>query len=86
MDMRFYWPRDRALQNKYHFYLRSGKINKGNYYTKHHLTSHHKKEGPSILNANNVTLDFIWQGCYVRYFTTRQSFRQHHGKHVSGNA
>ena len=55
MDMRFYWLRDRAIQQKYHFYWRSGKLNKGDYHTKHHPASHHMKERPSILNANIMT-------------------------------
>ena len=71
MDMRFYWLRDRKLQNKYHFYWGSGKSNVGDYYTKHHPPSHHKKKRPTILNNDENIASNALQGCisssiYVR--------------------
>ena len=61
--MHFYCLQYHMLQDNYHFYWRSGKLNKGDYYTKHHPAIHHQHERPTILNFNNVTADFIGQGC-----------------------
>ena len=74
MDMRFYWLLDRAIKNKYHFCWRTGKINKGDYYTKHHTAIHHQQECPSILNAHNMNSDLIWQGCIGMIIYTRDTY------------
>jgi hypothetical protein len=41
MDMRFHWLRDRECQKQFRFYWRPGKTNYADYWTKHHLPSHH---------------------------------------------
>ena len=41
MDMRFHWLRDRECQEQFRFYWRPGKTNYADYWTKHHLPSHH---------------------------------------------
>jgi hypothetical protein len=41
MDMRFHWLRDRECQKQFKFYWRPGKTNYADYWTKHHLPSHH---------------------------------------------
>ena len=41
-DMRYYWLRDRALQNQFKIFWERGKNNFADYFTKHHATSHHK--------------------------------------------
>eukprot|EP00956_Cyclotella_meneghiniana_P007284 scaffold9923_cov20-Cyclotella_meneghiniana.AAC.2 len=41
MDIRFHWLRDRECQEQFRFYWRPGKTNYADYWTKHHLPSHH---------------------------------------------
>jgi hypothetical protein len=42
MDMRFHWLRDRECQNQFHIYLRPGKLNYADNWTKQHPASHHR--------------------------------------------
>ena len=42
MDIRFHWLRDRQCQEQFRIYLRVGKSNYTNYWTKHHPVTHHK--------------------------------------------
>jgi hypothetical protein len=54
IDMRFYWIRDRVRQGQFHIFWRPGKdeqgnYNKGDYYTKHHPTEHHREQRPIYL-------------------------------------
>jgi len=42
MDMRFYWLTDREVKKQLNIYWRAGKLNKGNYQTKHHPAIHHQ--------------------------------------------
>lgn len=41
IDMRFFWLRDRNNQQQFNIYLRKGKTNKGDYYTKNHPAFYH---------------------------------------------
>jgi hypothetical protein len=41
IDMRFYWIRDRMRQGQSHIYWVPGQLNLADYFTKHHLASHH---------------------------------------------
>jgi hypothetical protein len=41
MDIRFHWLGDRECQQQFRFYWRPGKTNYADYWTKHHLPSHH---------------------------------------------
>ena len=56
MDMRYYWLRDRALEQKQlHVHWKRGDTNLGDYTTKHHPTQHHVKIRPTYV-ANQLTL------------------------------
>jgi hypothetical protein len=54
MDMRFYWLKDRESQKQFKIFWRSGKLNKGDYYTKHFPAIHHKTRRPSIITPSSV--------------------------------
>jgi hypothetical protein len=43
MDMRFYWLKDRETQKQFKIYWRQGKLNRGDYDTKHHPAIHHQE-------------------------------------------
>jgi hypothetical protein len=43
MDMRFYWIKDRAANSEYLIHWRSGKENLGDYFTKHHSPTVHRR-------------------------------------------
>jgi hypothetical protein len=49
MDMRFYWLKDREARDQFKIYWRMGKLNKGDYVTKHHPAAHHQAIRPSLL-------------------------------------
>jgi hypothetical protein len=40
-DMRYYWLRDRLIQNSMYFYWEKGSNNDADYFTKHHAPNHH---------------------------------------------
>ena len=54
MDMRFYWLKDREARNQFKIYWRKGKLNRGDYVTKHHSPIHHKTIRPTILTPMKV--------------------------------
>jgi hypothetical protein len=54
MDMRFYWLKDREAQKQFRIYWRAGKLNKGDYYTKHHAPIHHQTTRPTLLTPWKV--------------------------------
>jgi hypothetical protein len=43
MDMRFYWIQDRVRQGQFLVYCQKGADNMGEYFTKHHPTTHHRQ-------------------------------------------
>jgi hypothetical protein len=43
INMRFYWTRDRVRQGMFHVIWRKGKLNKADYFTKHHPAKHHQQ-------------------------------------------
>ena len=51
MDMRFYWLRDRVRQGQFLIFWKKGKLNKADYFTKHHPASHHKAIRSSYLHV-----------------------------------
>ena len=55
MDMRYYWIRDRVRQGQYHVYWREGKLNRADYYTKHHSPAHHQMVRPAYLHVPNIS-------------------------------
>jgi hypothetical protein len=54
MDMRYYWIRDRVLQNQFHIYWAQGSDNLADYFTKHHPASHHRAVRPFYLHTANA--------------------------------
>jgi hypothetical protein len=56
IDMRFYWIRDRVRQKQFIVYWRKGSRNRGDYFTKHHPTSHHVDMRPIYLHTANVSI------------------------------
>jgi hypothetical protein len=54
MDMRFYWLKDRETRKQFRIYWRAGKLNLGDYVTKHHPAVHHQTIRPTILTPWKV--------------------------------
>ena len=71
MDMRYCWIQDRCNQGQFLVYWKPGKDNNGDYFTKHHPTSHHQAMRPVYLHQGNfVTLMYTnakssMQGCEI---------------------
>ena len=57
MDMRFYWCQDRGSQKLFCVYCNSGKVNLGDYYSKHDAAKHNQMFRPIYLNKNNSPID-----------------------------
>jgi hypothetical protein len=49
MDMRFHWLQCGNAQGQFRYYWRPGTQNLADYFTKHHLASHHKANRPTFL-------------------------------------
>ena len=64
--MRFFWIIDRVKQGQFKIYWRPGKLNLADYFTKHHLTSHHRKMRPVYLTENGKNKNILWRGCVSR--------------------
>ena len=45
-DMRYHWLRDRLTQLQFNIYWQPGVDNRGDYFTKHHTTVHHREQRP----------------------------------------
>ena len=60
MDMCFYWIQDQIKQNHFRVFWNRGNTNLGDYFTKHHLKSHHPTVLPTYLHV---------QAHYARAFT-----------------
>jgi len=54
IDMRFYWVRDRVSQGQFKIHWKKGQDNLGDYFTKHHPTSHHIAMRPVYLHENQA--------------------------------
>jgi hypothetical protein len=54
MDMRFYWLKDREARKQFRIYWRRGKLNRGDYVTKHHPAIHHQTIRPTLLTPWKV--------------------------------
>jgi len=67
MDMRFFWVRDRVQQNHFKIQWERGKINRADYFTKHHSPSHHKRTRPLYISDSNHITNSLqqsnMQGC-----------------------
>jgi hypothetical protein len=54
MDMQFYWLKDRETRKQFKICWRAGKLNRGDYVTKHHPAVHHQTIRPTILTPWKV--------------------------------
>jgi hypothetical protein len=54
IDMRYYWIRDRVRQGQFHIFWRKGKLNRADYFTKHHPPAHHQAVRPSYLHVKGA--------------------------------
>ena len=57
MNMRFYWCWHQVSQNSFCVYWNPGKVNIGDYYSKHHLAKHHQMVRPIYLNEKSSLKD-----------------------------
>jgi hypothetical protein len=48
-DMRYHWLKDRIARSQFNLYWAPGKHNRADYFTKHHLPSHHQIMRPNYL-------------------------------------
>ena len=63
MDMRFHWLRDKVKLKEIKIYWKPGETNLGDYLTKHHPTSHHRKVRKLYLINQLVRITSQLQGC-----------------------
>ena len=61
IDMQFYWLWHRAAQGQFRIYWDRGKTNLADYFSKHHLDSHHRKVQPIYVSTKNSPSSL--QGC-----------------------
>ena len=60
MDMRFHWLRDRECQRQFRIYWRPGKLNYGDYWTKHHPTKYHQNMRKEFITPQ-IVLEMLRQ-------------------------
>ena len=58
MDMRFHWLRCRDTQGQFRYYWKPGTMNLGDYWTKHHPSSHHKIFLSSLITSIKDLMEF----------------------------
>jgi predicted transposase YdaD len=69
MNMRFYWVKYRVKQGQFHLYWGPGYQHLGDYFTKHHSPTHHKKMREIYIRASDRPMnrrgirDSILRGC-----------------------
>ena len=51
--MRYHWIQDRIEQKQFQVKWAPGEENKGDLYTKHHSTQHHKEKRPMYIHDTN---------------------------------
>jgi len=49
MDMKYHWLQCQINQRQFHHYWAAGKLNNGDYVTKHHAPIHHQTTQPIFL-------------------------------------
>ena len=54
MDMNLHWLQDRETLKQFRIYWRSGKLNLGDYPTKHHPAAHHRNMRHEYLTPQRV--------------------------------
>jgi len=52
IDIRFYWVIDRIKQNHFRVFWKPGSENLGDYFTKHHSPTHHRRMRPFFIHSN----------------------------------
>ena len=69
MDMRFFWVRDRVRQRHFNVQWEKGKLNRADYFTKHHSPSHHKRIRPIYITETtsiaNTISEYGLRGCVL---------------------
>jgi hypothetical protein len=60
MGMRFHWLCNQECQEQFRIYWRPGKINYADYWTKHHLSKHHKNIRREFLTPH-IVLEMLRQ-------------------------
>ena len=58
MDTRLHWLRCRDTQGQLRYYWKPGTMNLGEYWTKHHTSSHHKNVRSSVLTPMKDLMEF----------------------------
>ena len=55
-DMSFHWLRDKEAQKHFNIVWKKGKEDYADYFTKHHITSHHRRMRPVYVRdaLNNI--------------------------------
>ncbi len=53
-DMRYHWLRDKETQKIIRVYWKPGKLNRADYFSKHHPPSHHQKMRPKYIHMSNL--------------------------------
>jgi hypothetical protein len=59
IDMRFYWIRDRVRQGQFVIYWKKGSLNRADYFTKHHATTHHQAIRSAYLHEPNGSPNYF---------------------------
>ena len=73
IDMWFYWVRDRCKQKHFLIYWAPGKYNMGDYHTKFHPPSYHKKQIPLHVHTETspqyipCDISILHQGCVKQF-------------------
>ena len=71
IDMRFYWVKDRNLQNQFRILWAPGSKNLADYFSKHHPASHHRRMRKQFLHVVNsifpTTSEYenLLRGCHI---------------------
>ena len=58
MDIIFHWIRCRDTQGQFRYYCKPGTMNLGDYWAKHHPSSHHKNFRSSVLTPMKDLMEF----------------------------
>ena len=69
-----HWLKDRQAQEQLDIYWAPGKVNTGDFYTKHHPTKYHRALRPYMLNTARMILnDRTLQGCVETLASNRDT-------------
>ena len=65
-DMRYHWIKDRIAQKQFDLYWSTGRLNRGDYFTKHHPPAHHRLMRSKYLQTPDVHLANSFVPTHVR--------------------